>query len=266
MTTNPNLHYLDFLGKQVRATTQNKIISPGTYSSLIGECILVAFNRQGECLIKIHCNRDTWWFNADKVTLEPTPGHPKNPRGWLHQKVCVLKEGNEKYKFGHVIKVNVEETEGETVTSLEIQTSTDADSSEIIWRTAEACALVNPESKIAGPVGKGSEENSADLDQVVRNTINKFGQPKPGESIFEGSPHRKLAVRRRLAAYVKYLQHHRKINRSDVMRIGEISTMQASTDLAALREDYPELGLFYDTSAKTYRMKRDIVASPDAKE
>lgn len=64
---------------------------------------------------------------------------------------------------------------------------------------------------------------------------------------------RRLALRRRLADYAAHVREHGTINRSDMMRLGEISVAQASADLHALIEDYPDLNLIYDKSAKTYR-------------
>jgi hypothetical protein len=63
---------------------------------------------------------------------------------------------------------------------------------------------------------------------------------------------RRLAVRRRLADYAKFATLNGRINRADMARIGEISIVQASADVAMLIEDYPELGIVYDKSAKTF--------------
>lgn len=70
-------------------------------------------------------------------------------------------------------------------------------------------------------------------------------KPKP-------KTHRRLAVRRRLADYWDFVNETRRVTRRDVMRIGEVSIVQATKDLAMLREDYPELGLEYDMFAKAY--------------
>lgn len=68
---------------------------------------------------------------------------------------------------------------------------------------------------------------------------------------------RRLAIRNRLRDYAAFVRKHGRINRSDACRIGEVSVPQASLDLAMLREDYPELGLWYDTSGKTYRARKE---------
>lgn len=65
---------------------------------------------------------------------------------------------------------------------------------------------------------------------------------------------RRLAVRRRLEDYYYFALEAGRINRSDIMRIGEVSRPQASHDLKMLREDYPRLGLVYNASAKTYQV------------
>ena len=63
---------------------------------------------------------------------------------------------------------------------------------------------------------------------------------------------RKLSLRRRLADYRKFVVQNHRINRDDVMRIGEVSMATASADIKALIEDFPELGLSYDAHKKTY--------------
>ena len=63
---------------------------------------------------------------------------------------------------------------------------------------------------------------------------------------------RRLGVRRRLADYRDFVLTARRITRRDVMRMGEVSIVQATKDLVMLREDYPELGLEYDKYAKAY--------------
>ena len=65
-------------------------------------------------------------------------------------------------------------------------------------------------------------------------------------------PKRRLAVRRRLADCANFAMRQGRINRADIAAIGEVSIVQASHDMAALIEDYPELGLRYDLSRKTY--------------
>ena len=63
---------------------------------------------------------------------------------------------------------------------------------------------------------------------------------------------RKLALRRRLEDYRNFVVEHRRINREDMARMGEISLVQASADMKALMEDFPNLGLVYDRSLKTF--------------
>lgn len=69
---------------------------------------------------------------------------------------------------------------------------------------------------------------------------------------------RPLAVRRRLADYAKFATLNGRINRFDMARIGEISITQASADVPMLIEDYPELGLAYDKSAKTFKVRATV--------
>lgn len=66
------------------------------------------------------------------------------------------------------------------------------------------------------------------------------------------SAKRRLGVRNRLASYAAHFRAVGSINRRDIQRLGEVSLPQASTDIAMLIEDYPELGLRYDTRLKTY--------------
>lgn len=66
---------------------------------------------------------------------------------------------------------------------------------------------------------------------------------------------RRLAIRRRLADYAEFVRANGRINRADMARIGEVSITQASADVAALIEDYPDLRLSYDTSRKTFVSK-----------
>jgi hypothetical protein len=63
---------------------------------------------------------------------------------------------------------------------------------------------------------------------------------------------RRLAVRRRLIDYSMFVRANGRINRADIARIGEVSITQASADIAALIEDYPNLDLIYDSSRKTF--------------
>lgn len=66
---------------------------------------------------------------------------------------------------------------------------------------------------------------------------------------------RKLAVRRRIEDYRKFVLKHGRIRRADIMRMGEVGVCQASHDLGMLMEDHPELGMVYDASQKTYVAK-----------
>jgi len=63
---------------------------------------------------------------------------------------------------------------------------------------------------------------------------------------------RRRALRDRLADYAEFAASNGTIRRVDMMRIGEISDTQASSDMKALIEDYPQLGIVYDTRQKTY--------------
>ena len=60
------------------------------------------------------------------------------------------------------------------------------------------------------------------------------------------------ALRNRLEEYAAFAREHRKINRADMARIGEVSITQASADVKALMDHYPSLGLAYDKSKKTF--------------
>ena len=68
---------------------------------------------------------------------------------------------------------------------------------------------------------------------------------------------RKLALRRRLEDYKNFILQYGHINRKDMMKIGEISMPQASADLKALMEDYPEFQLEYNKTSKKYEAKRE---------
>jgi hypothetical protein len=63
---------------------------------------------------------------------------------------------------------------------------------------------------------------------------------------------RRLAVRRRLMDYARFATLNGRINRADMARMGEVSITQASADAAMLIADYPELGLVYDRSQKSF--------------
>lgn len=63
---------------------------------------------------------------------------------------------------------------------------------------------------------------------------------------------RRLAVRRRLDDYARFAAVNGRINRADMARMGEVSIAQASSDAAMLVDDYPELGIVYDRSAKAF--------------
>lgn len=82
----------------------------------------------------------------------------------------------------------------------------------------------------------------------------RYVRRRTGETarVIDANPKRRLALRRRLEDYAAHIKREGSINRSDMMRIGEISIAQASADMAALVEDYPGFGLRYDASAKTY--------------
>ena len=68
---------------------------------------------------------------------------------------------------------------------------------------------------------------------------------------------RKLAQRRRLADYYKFITKKKKFNRKDLSRIGEVTIVQVSADLIALREDYPQLNFFYDRASRVFLLPRD---------
>ena len=76
---------------------------------------------------------------------------------------------------------------------------------------------------------------------------------------------RKLAVRRRLLYYSDFLAKYGYITRKDIMRIGEVSSSQATHDIKMLLEDYPSLELNYDLSAKYYRTKCECVTCDEAR-
>lgn len=63
---------------------------------------------------------------------------------------------------------------------------------------------------------------------------------------------RRLGVRRRIKDCADFARRMGRINRADIARIGEVSITQASADIAMLIEDYPDLGLAYDRSAKMF--------------
>lgn len=60
------------------------------------------------------------------------------------------------------------------------------------------------------------------------------------------------ALRDRLDDYAAFAREHRRINRADIARIGEVSITQASADVKALMKQHPSLGLVYDRSKKTF--------------
>ena len=68
-------------------------------------------------------------------------------------------------------------------------------------------------------------------------------------------PERRRALRMRLADYAAYLREHGTMSRADMARIGEISTAHATSDMRALIEDYPDLGIVYDTNRKIFVAK-----------
>lgn len=59
------------------------------------------------------------------------------------------------------------------------------------------------------------------------------------------------AQRERLAGAVSHLQAHGRIQRSDIMRIGEVNIATASTDIAAILKRAPGL-MSYDATARCY--------------
>lgn len=63
----------------------------------------------------------------------------------------------------------------------------------------------------------------------------------------------RIQVRRRLEKAINHLFSHGSLSRADIERIGEVSTQQASADIARLMERFPGL-MRYDASAKTYVM------------
>lgn len=63
---------------------------------------------------------------------------------------------------------------------------------------------------------------------------------------------RRFALRRRLEEYAAFAREHGRINRADMARIAEVTFATASSDMKALIEDYPDLGLTYDMSKKAY--------------
>ena len=73
---------------------------------------------------------------------------------------------------------------------------------------------------------------------------------------------RRLALRRRLEDYYFFVLENGAINRSDMARIGEVSIRQSSADMKALQEDYPQLGLEYDTSRKQFIASMGKIQAP----
>ena len=65
-------------------------------------------------------------------------------------------------------------------------------------------------------------------------------------------PERRRALRMRLTDYAAYIREHGVMNKADMARIGEISTVHASSDVKALIEDYPDLKIVYDFRRKVF--------------
>lgn len=61
----------------------------------------------------------------------------------------------------------------------------------------------------------------------------------------------KLAKRMRLQSAVGHLLNTGKLNRADIMRLGEVSIFQAALDFGVIRNEYPGL-MIYDAHRKTY--------------
>lgn len=61
----------------------------------------------------------------------------------------------------------------------------------------------------------------------------------------------RLSARRRLADVVNHTIETGRLNRSDIVRIGEVSYPQASADLGAIQDRFPGL-ITYDKSSKAY--------------
>ena len=64
----------------------------------------------------------------------------------------------------------------------------------------------------------------------------------------------RIQVRRRLSEAVEHLHQTGSLRRSDIERIGEVSTPQASLDISEIKRRLPGL-LEYDTSEKCYRLR-----------
>lgn len=64
----------------------------------------------------------------------------------------------------------------------------------------------------------------------------------------------RLQVRWRLAKAVDYLRETGRLRRSDIMRFGEVSTPQASSDIREIKRRMPDL-MEYDPSEKCYRLR-----------
>jgi len=67
----------------------------------------------------------------------------------------------------------------------------------------------------------------------------------------------RLSARRRLADIVNHATEAGRLNRSDVMRIGEVSRPQASADISKIIERFPGFVAF-DKSAKTYVVQCEV--------
>ena len=68
----------------------------------------------------------------------------------------------------------------------------------------------------------------------------------------------RLAARERLARAFGILQRAGKLNRSDIIRIGEVTFATAASDLRIMQKRTG--ALVYDRSAKCYRLKEGILA------
>lgn len=65
----------------------------------------------------------------------------------------------------------------------------------------------------------------------------------------------RIQVRQRLHATIRHLKKTGALNRSDIMRIGEVSGQQASADINLIKQRFPGL-MTYDSSAKCYFLAR----------
>lgn len=72
----------------------------------------------------------------------------------------------------------------------------------------------------------------------------------------------RLQVRHRLHAAIRHLQSTGSLNRADIVRIGEVSIPQASSDINEIKKRFPGL-MAYDPSRKCYRPIKPHAGAPD---